>query len=194
MQVAHLRGPRELQVVLGQRLVDVLGQVGLVLEVLARRVHVLVAAAARRHHVQPRLLGHGEVARAQRVGEQLVDVEVGGRAAAVPVLDLLQLDVQGARRLHARSRGSSAPSSPASSPGSRRTSSSFLLHRDDLPDHPLEVLQTLDPGRQQRHAALEHQAGRGGRLLQEVLEAEGEQVGRRQHRLVGAAAADDRLE
>jgi len=97
-QVMHLRLAREAEVVLGQRRVDMLGQVRVVPQMLAREIHILVAPAARGHHRQLLLLRHRQVPRAKRVGEQFVHVEISRRAAAIPVFQLPQFDAQRPRR------------------------------------------------------------------------------------------------
>lgn len=64
------------------------------------KVEVLEAAAARRHNIELLQLRHGEVLGAERVRQDLVEVEVGRGPTAVPVLDPLELDPELAGYLH----------------------------------------------------------------------------------------------
>ncbi len=101
-QVTYAGGPGELEAVLLERVVDVLLQVRIILQVLPREEHVLVAGRTRRDDVHAHPVGHGQVPGTQRIGEQFIDVEVGRRSAAVPILQFLERDADALGRLEGR--------------------------------------------------------------------------------------------
>ena len=95
--VTHLDPAGVVQAALGQDLVKLRGQLGLFLELVGGLDHLDVAGGAGGDDViAALLLRQGQVAGVEGLGLQLGAAHiVNGGAAAVPVVDLLELEAQG---------------------------------------------------------------------------------------------------
>ena len=77
----------EVQIILFKGEIDMFSQVSIFLQMSCCEVHVFITCAARSNNIEAGLFGDCQIPGAERVCQQFINIEIGCRTAAIPVLN-----------------------------------------------------------------------------------------------------------